>query len=329
MVLLAVASCSWWIASYAISPSTPDHGTTVLVPRGAGVREIQSILARHDLIGDDGRFLVLAYLTRTAGRLRAGEYLIPPQQTPLQILRLLEKGKVVLHPVTIPEGLNIAQIARILEEGEWINGPLFVRLAGDPAFIATLGFDLSSLEGYLFPDTYLLTRGEVSEKSLLAMMVNRFHAVWASVTANTAPEMTRHQVITLASMVEKEAATAQERPIIAGVFLNRLARNMRLQSDPTVIYGLDEFDGNLTREDLKRETAYNTYVVGGLPPGPICSPGRESIEAVLRPADVPFLYFVSKNDGTHHFSVTLKEHNEAVYRYQVLPARRQKSSGQL
>ncbi|MDD3620414.1 MAG: endolytic transglycosylase MltG [Desulfobulbaceae bacterium] len=329
LVLLASAACSWWIASYAFSPSTPDHGTTVLVPRGAGAREIQSILARHDLIGDDSRFLVLAYLTRTAGRLRAGEYLIPPRQTPLQILRLLEKGKVVLHPVTIPEGSNIVQITRILEGGGWINGPLFMRLAGDPAFIETLGLDLPSLEGYLFPDTYLLTRGEVTEKSLLTMMVNRFLAVWAALTANTAPEMSRHQVITLASMVEKEAAKPEERPIIAGVFLNRLARKMRLQSDPTVIYGLNEFDGNLTREDLKRETAYNTYVVDGLPQGPICSPGRESIEAVLDPAEVPFLYFVSKNDGTHHFSVTLKEHNEAVYRYQILPARRQKSSGQL
>jgi UPF0755 protein len=267
----------------------------------------------------------VAYLTGTAGRLRAGEYLIPPGRTPLQILRLLEKGRVVHHPVTIPEGLNIGQIARILQQGKWIDDRLFVQLAHDPDFIRTFGLDLSSLEGYLFPDTYLLTRGEVSEKSILAMMVNRFLAVWTAATENTDPGMPRHEVVTLASMVEKETGAAEERPVIAGVFFNRLGRNMRLQSDPTVIYGLDDFDGRLTRDDLKKETAYNTYVISGLPPGPICNPGRESIEAVLRPADVPFLYFVSKNDGTHHFSATLKEHNKAVYQYQVLPARQKES----
>lgn len=325
-ILLVLAAGAWWIGVYAFSVSTPGRETAVLVPKGAGAGQIGNILAGRGLVNDDNRFLILACLTGTAGRLRAGEYLIPPHSTPLQILRILERGRVVRHPVTIPEGMNIDQIALILRQGNWIDDRLFVRLAHDPDFIKSLGLDLSSLEGYLFPDTYLLTRGEISEKSILAMMVNRFLAVWAAATENTEPVLPRHQVVTLASMVEKEAGTAEERPVIAGVFFNRLERNMRLQSDPTVIYGLDDFDGNLTRNDLKKETAYNTYVISGLPPGPICSPGRQSIEAVLCPADVSFLYFVSKNDGTHHFSASLKEHNEAVYKYQVLPARQKKNS---
>lgn len=329
LALLALAAGAWWLADYAFSISAADGERTVLVPRGAGVRDIRSLLARQGLVGDDIRFLILARLTRSSARLRAGEYRIPPGRTPLQILRILEKGQVVQHPVTIAEGLNLEQIAVLLEQKGWVDARSFMRLARDPEFIGTLDLDLPSLEGYLFPDTYLLTRGNISEQALLTMMVRRFHAVWRDVAGSTAPPLPRHQVITLASMVEKEAGTAAERPIIAGVFLNRLGRNMRLQSDPTVIYGLDDFNGNLTRDDLKKETDYNTYVIDGLPPGPICSPGRESIEAVLNPADVPYLYFVAKNDGTHHFSVTLQEHNKAVYKYQVLPARQRQSTGRL
>jgi len=321
LLLLAVAGGGIWLGLYAFAPSPVDRDTVLLIPKGAGVRQINAILARHDLAGEDVRFLILARLTGSAGRLRAGEYLVAPHLTPLQVLRLLEKGDVIHHQVTIPEGLSLAQIIQVLQQGGWIDSLRFLELVRDRDFIRSLGIDQPSLEGYLFPDTYLLTRGDISEEAIIAMMVARFHAVWKETIARNIPKMTQHEVITLASIVEKETGNPAERPIIARVFLNRLQRNMRLQSDPTVIYGLEEFDGNLTRADLNTKTAYNTYVISGLPPGPICSPGRESIEAVLQPADEPFLYFVSRNDGTHYFSSTLQEHNRAVHRFQKTPAR--------
>jgi len=319
IILLAflLLGSAGWLAGYAFTPSGRNTESTVLIPRGAGVRKIAAILAQEGLPADDIRFPALARLTGTAGRLRAGEYLIPPRQTPLQILRLLERGEVIRHQVTIPEGLTLVQVADILEKDGWIDRQQFLESASDPELINSLGFiALPNLEGYLFPDTYVLTRGDTTEKNIIVMMVNRFQEVWQALVDQHHPDMPRHAVITLASIVEKETGSAAERPLIARVFLNRLAENMRLQSDPTVIYGLDEFNGNLTRAHLQQENPYNTYVIKGLPPGPICNPGRAAIEAVLEPADAPYLYFVSKNDGTHFFSTTLREHNKAVRQFQ-------------
>jgi UPF0755 protein len=304
-----------WFASYIFAPSPVTTETVVYIPQGAGVRDINTLLANQGLINDDIRFLALARLSGTSGRLRAGEYLIPPQLKPLQILQLLEKGEVIRHQVTIPEGMTVRQIAAILEQGNWIDPQRFIELTRNQEFIQALGFNLDSLEGYLFPDTYSLTRGEVTEESLIAMMTSRFFSVWKEVTEN-APDLVRHRIVVLASIVEKETGDPSERPLISRVFLNRLEKKMRLQSDPTVIYGLADFSGNLTRQDLERESLYNTYLIPGLPPGPICNPGKESIAAVLHPADAPYFYFVSKNNGTHHFSTTLKEHNQAVRKYQ-------------
>lgn len=305
-----------WLGNYAHSPAPVAADTMVLIPKGAGAGEIGSIFARHQLLADDPRFLLLATLTGMARHLRAGEYLIPARATPLQILRQLEQGSVIRETVTIPEGLNVEQIAGILARDGWIDEQQFISLAGDRNFIRTMGIDQASLEGYLFPDTYQLTRGDVTEEGILRMMTRRFARVWQEVTAAGKPAMSRHQIITLASIVEKETGAAAERPLIARVFLNRLARNMRLQSDPTVIYGIENFDGDLTGDHLRLATPYNTYVIDGLPPGPICSPGQKAMEAVLRPADNPSLFFVSKNDGTHHFSTSLHEHNQAVSLYQ-------------
>lgn len=292
----------------------------IRIPKGAGVRRIQTILHERGVISGDARFLLLASITGTTGRLQAGEYMIPAGRSPLQILRQLEEGKVVLHRITIPEGKSIRQVAEILAAGKWVDPSRFLALTRDPDFIRTLGFDLECLEGYLFPDTYTLTRDSVTEKSLITMMTRRFQDIWKNMAADLPDSLTRHQAVTLASIVEKETGMAEERPLIARVFLNRLARNMRLQSDPTVIYSLDDFDGNLTRTDLENQNPYNTYVVKGLPPGPICNPGRDAILAVLHPADTPYLYFVSKNDGSHYFSTNLREHNRAVRKYQRHPA---------
>ena len=175
---------------------------------------------------------------------------------------------------------------------------------------------MEHLEGYLFPETYTLIRQETDEASVLRQMVAQFEREWATIRPAEPGPMTRHQLVTLASIVEKETGVAEERPLIARVFLNRLQRNMRLQSDPTVIYGIPDFTGNLTRAHLRQATPYNTYVIPALPPGPICNPGRAALEAVLRPADANALYFVSKNDGTHVFSTNLADHNRAVRTYQ-------------
>lgn len=312
-----------WLGGYAYRPASVDQETAVLIPKGAGVREIRGVLAGHGLLTEDVRFLLLAKLTGSAGHLQAGEYRMPPRATPLQILALLVRGKTIRETATIPEGLNLEEIAALLAANHWVDAQRFTSLARDRDFIRSLGLDQANLEGYLFPDTYVLTRGDISEKAILEKMTRRFLAVWSDLSGNGIPAMPRHQIITLASIVEKETGAAAERPLIARVFLNRLSLGMRLQSDPTVIYGIADFDGDLTGEHLRLATPYNTYVIPGLPPGPICNPGRDAMEAVLRPAPSSYLFFVSKNDGTHVFSTTLDEHNRAVRTYQK-PKKREK-----
>jgi UPF0755 protein len=189
-------------------------------------------------------------------------------------------------------------------------------LSADAETAKAYGFSGPGLEGYLFPDTYHLSRG-MTPRAVIDVMVKRFFAVMGPFSeAIRQSGMSLEQVVTLASIVEKETGAPEERPLIAGVFLKRLKNNMRLESDPTVIYGIDPFDGNLKKEDLRTHTPYNTYLIKGLPPGPISSPGLEAIKAVLFPAQTDFLYFVSKNDGTHHFSKTFSEHRKAVRKYQ-------------
>ncbi len=315
-VLTAVTlGCGVWLWQYAARPADTDQTVVVRIPRGLGSAGIGRILAGQGLVADDIRFQALALLTGKSSRLKAGEYRIPPHSTPLQILSLLESGKVVVHQLTIPEGLNIRQISKIIEEKGWGDQEHFVRLTRDRNLISSLGLRQENLEGYLFPDTYRLTLEEISPRSIIVMMVRRFQAVWQEISAGHSPILTTREVVTLASIVEKETGAPEERPVIAGVFLNRLRKNMRLQSDPTVIYGMDSFNGKLTRADLRQETPYNTYVIKGLPPGPICNPGRAALEAVLQPAETDYLYFVSRNDGTHQFSENLEEHNRAVRRF--------------
>ncbi len=316
LVLLAALAAGAWFWSWANSPLPTDRATVIFIPRGSGVRRITALLAEKGIIADDLRLPLLARLTGLGGRLRAGEFRLRPGLTPLGLLRLLEQGRVVQHRITIPEGWTVHQVASLLAARGWVDATRFLALARDARFISSLGLHVPSLEGYLFPDTYVLVRGATDERRILGMMVSRFLAVWQDLAADADTTLSRNQVVILASIVEKETGAAAERPLIARVFLNRLARGMRLQSDPTVIYGLASFDGNLTRKDLRRRTPYNTYVIPGLPPGPICNPGRASLAAVLHPADSDALYFVSRNDGTHQFSRTLREHNRAVRLYQ-------------
>jgi len=316
VLLLCGGGAGVWIWNYMTTPAPGEGSVLVTIPKGSGVRAVGRLLAEKKLITDDIRFLIVARYTKTAGKLKAGEYEIAYNLTPVEVLRVLEQGKVYYHAVTIPEGYDLVQICTIFAKHGWGDKQDFMRLATDPAFIQSLGIDAETLEGYLFPDTYFLTRSTATTETIIQLMVKRFQAVVQDLPVNRQQRFTLHQIVTLASMIEKETGAAHERPLIAGVFLNRLDRKMRLQSDPTVIYGVDGFDGNITKKDLRRSTPYNTYVIHGLPPGPICSPGKEALKAVLFPAETKALYFVARNDGTHVFSTTLRAHNQAVQKYQ-------------
>ncbi len=314
---LLILLASWiWLGLYVNAPAPGSGMATVFIPKGAGLRQIKTILGREGVIKDDLRFLILARLTDSGHRLRAGEFAIARNLRPGEVLKILEQGEVVQHPLTIPEGLTTLQTAAIYAQSGWVDQQQFLALCKDPAFIRSLGIQQEQLEGYLFPDTYLLVRDKTDSRTIITTMVRRFLSVWQEVSAGQSTTMSRHEIVTLASIIEKETADPKERPLIARVFLNRLEKSMRLQSDPTVIYGLNDFSGNLTRKDLKQETPYNTYVIKGLPPGPICNPGRAALEAVFHPEQSDALYFVSKNDGTHAFSRSLREHNRAVRKYQ-------------
>ncbi|WP_339133791.1 MAG: endolytic transglycosylase MltG [Candidatus Electrothrix sp. GW3-4] len=327
-VFLISLAVGGWFAAYVFTPFPGVEETIIDIPKGAGVRQIQTILAQEEIIAGDIRFLILARLFHVIEhppRLRAGEFEVPQGLTPLEVIRFLDTAQPVRHLVTVPEGKRMTEIAAIFAEDNWVDQEIFLQLCQDAAFLKELGIQAGSLEGYLFPETYTLVRGEMNEKKLIRMMVQRFWAVWDEVAATTKggrnktgskKKYSRHQLLTLASIVEKETGSAGERDVIAGVFYNRLKKGMRLQSDPTTIYGIKDFNGNLTRADLQRRTPYNTYVISGLPAGPICNPGAAAIKAVLSPAKVSYLYFVSRNDGSHHFSRTLKEHNRAVYTFQ-------------
>ncbi|MGE4558595.1 MAG: endolytic transglycosylase MltG [Desulfobulbus sp.] len=317
MTVFFAAAVGLWYYSYLTTPSIGEGEAVVTIPRGIGVRRIGAILAANGLLKNDIRYLCLLSLSGDAAKLKAGEYSIPRGLTPPAVVRMLVEGTTLRHHVTIPEGLNSKEVADLFVRDGWIRNDRFLQLSRNAAFIHGLGVDAPSLEGYLFPETYTLVRNEADEATVLKLMVSRFQQVWRDLAV---PErvhgLNRHQLVILASIVEKETGAALERPLIARVFLNRLERKMRLQSDPTVIFGIADFNGNITKADLNRETPYNTYVIPALPAGPICNPGRAALEAVVRPADSDALYFVSRNDGTHVFSTNLRDHNRAVRQYQ-------------
>lgn len=313
---LILAGLLGWYALFIFTPSKGTGSVTVTIPQGAGVRQIGLLLAEKKLLTNDLRYLVYVRLSGLGSRLKAGEYSFPYGLTPSEVLRKIARGEVVLHPVTIVEGMNIEQIASLFAQGNWVDGKRFLNLCQDKQFIQELGFDMPSLEGYLFPDTYYMVKG-MDEKKLIRWMVQRFNTVWSTLPPLTDTSLNKNKVVTLASIVEKETGQEQERPLIARVFLNRLKLGMPLQSDPTVIYGLGkDYDGNLHKADLQKATLYNTYVIPALPPGPICNPGKAALLAVLQPTPSKALYFVAKNDGFHFFSATLAEHNRAVNLYQ-------------
>jgi UPF0755 protein len=251
-----------------------------------------------------------------AGSLQAGEYALSPAMSYRSLVQTLHQGRVVLHAVLVPEGFTQREIIRRLAEAGLLRAENARALASDPEFVRRLGLSGDSLEGYLFPDTYSFPRG-LGARAVLTRLVRRFHEVWRPLAPKArALGLSRREAVTLASIIEAEAGLDRERPLISAVYHNRLAKGMPLQADPTVIYGLDDFDGNLRRSDLRADTPYNTYTRQGLPPGPICSPGAASLAAAVAPARVDYLYFVATGDGGHHFSATYRQHVNAVNRFQ-------------
>ena len=308
-----------WFYYYVATPGPPSSAGEVIVdiPSGSSVRDIAGILAEAGVIREDIRFLVLAQLSGKAKKLQAGEFRIGTGMVPGEVLSSLASAKPVQHIITIPEGYNLKEIADMLGARGWIEPENFLSLARDSDFLGKLGLaGLDTVEGYLFPDTYYLTKNMIGSGEIISLMVKRFHEVWQSLVQETGDNVDRDATITLASIVEKETGDPAERARIAGVFVNRLKLGMKLQSDPTVIYGVEGFAGAITKQQLRQKTPYNTYVVSGLPRGPICNPGEAAIRAVLFPEQSKYLYFVSKNDGTHVFSVNLRDHNKAVKKYQ-------------
>ncbi len=305
--------------NYANSPIDFEYReVTVEIPRGISFAQMADILDGAGLLRHKKGFYLLAVITGASKHIQAGEYDLRSSMTPMAVLERLVGGKVKEYQVFIPEGFTLSRIATRLENQGLADREVFISLASDGRLLSSLGIEGESAEGYLFPDTHTLNKS-MGEEGIIRFMVRQFRKVMTPDMLERAKELnlTEDEVVTLASIIEKEGGPKEERPLVSAVFHNRLKRGMRLQSDPTVIYDIEGFDGNLRKTDLERKTPYNTYRIQGLPPGPICNPGLEAIDAALYPAPVDFLYFVSRNNGSHHFSSNLTDHNRAVLKYQI------------
>lgn len=304
-------------------PGETPSARVIYIRKGMPLWKISEQLEEEGVIRNRHLFFGTTIILGKRAEIKAGEYELHTQMLPLEVLDNLVKGQVKRHLVTIAEGSTLSQIAQLLQDLYIVEKQAFLRTASSPVFISSLGLSPSpgvTLEGYLFPETYYLIR-EMDPEEVIQMMVHQFNKVFGPELENRASQMgiSQREAVILASIIEKETPLPSEKPLISAVLHNRLKKKIPLQSDPTVIYGIRNFDGNLTKEHLLTPTPYNTYLVQGLPPTPICNPGKDSILAALYPARVPYLYFVSKNDGSHYFSSDIEDHHRAVWKYQKLP----------
>jgi UPF0755 protein len=324
LLLMAAAGAVYFhVQEFGRTPSGPaSEEQSFTVEPGRSVSAMAGELERRGLVSSALKFRLFARMQGYDRRLKAGEYGLKASMTPLEMLVLMEKGLVRLHRLTVPEGLTIPQVAAVVEKTGLARAADIMARATDPAYAGLQGIPAATLEGYLFPETYLFPKS-VTVDGILGAMLQRFRSTFSPDWERRAMEigLTPHEAVTLASIIEKETGDPSERPLIASVFHNRLKRGMRLETDPAVIYGIKEFDGNLTRKHLETPGPYNTYLIKGLPPGPIASPGKKAIEAALFPAQTDYLFFVSKNNGSHQFSSNLTDHNRAVQYYQLGPGR--------
>jgi UPF0755 protein len=298
---------------------TNTEEKVLMIKPGQNITQISATLHEMGIIDSPFKFKMLSRLEGMDKKLKTGEYAVSKAMSPNTILNKIVNGRTILYRVTVPEGYNLYQISTIIAKSNLETFDAFYRAASDPILTRKLGVDADTFEGYLFPDTYFFPK-TITSRKIIQTMLNRFRTVFKKEWKERAKQMgfSIHQIVTLASIIEKETGVPLERPIISSVFHNRLKKGMRLESDPTVIYSIQNFDGNITREHLSEETPYNTYKIRGLPPGPIANPGKKALEAALFPENTPYLYFVSKRDKTHKFSTNIKEHNLAVRKYQLL-----------
>lgn len=330
LLLAGVAAAAWlWYGLTEPYQGFPSEGVFVTVPHGASSRGVARLLQNSGVIRSTAAFEL--YARRHPRRsLEAGEYFFDRPLSGRDVFWKLAKGQVYVIPFTVREGETIYDIAHDLEAAHFLSADEFIKAARDPTLIRNVSLHALTLEGFLFPATYQLTRHPVATE-LTATMVKKFREEWARIapavpggdSAGMAAGYPVSSVVTMASLVERETPKPEERPLVAGVFENRLRKNMPLQCDPTVIYALEQegrYDGTLTGADLHTESPYNTYMHAGLPPGPIGNPGEISLRAALQPSHTDYLYFVANTQGGHFFSATLAEHNRNVTKYRRLLA---------
>jgi UPF0755 protein len=325
LLFLVLIFSTYWF--FFRPPSGPSLTKVIMVKKGMPLRKISAMLEQEGIIRNSQVFTWIATLRGKKSGIKAGEYEFHAGMSFFQVLDALEKGQAKHHLVTIAEGYTLSQIAQLLDELKIVGKKEFLEKASSPALILSLGLPFSasskpapSLEGYLFPNTYNLMR-ETTPEEIIQVMVQQFNKVFNKELIHRGSQLglSQKEVVILASIIEKETSLTEEKPLVSAVFHNRLKKKIPLQSDPTVIYGIKNFNGNLTKVDLQRPTPYNTYLINGLPPTPICNPGKDSILAALYPSPVSYLYFVSKNDGSHYFASNFEEHNRAVWKYQKYP----------
>lgn len=318
-VLLALAAWAGWTYEMHRTTYAGEQPLVLMVEPGMGVRQVGNQLHAMGVVRHPELFRAVVRLRGVAGRIKAGEYALERPVTLDRIVDKLERGEVIRRVVTFPEGSDIETMAQLVAS-QGIAPASFRTAAREVALVSGLDAEAQDLEGYLFPDTYDVTRRPDAAAVLVRRMVQRFQEViHPELPAVQSGKRSLREVVTLASLVELETARPDERPRVAAVFWNRLEKRMPLATDPTIIYALRKagrYDGNIRRGDLEIDSPYNTYRRPGLPPGPIASPGRESLRAAIHPAPVQDLYFVSRNDGSHHFSRTFAEHQQAVNHYQ-------------
>ncbi len=316
VILFALGFAVFHVWLFTQAPGSQSRETRkVCIQPGMSGPAVAQLLYDNGVVSNAQEFYLLSWLRKSVQKLQAGEYAFPPLSRPDQVLDQIIHGRVILYTATLPEGSTVRDVARILQQKDLIPEEEILRLVNDRECISGLGVKASGLEGYLFPETYVF-RKPVNGVQILKAMVNQFRRHlpedWQDRTEALGHDL--NEIVILASMVEKEAVLDSERPLIAAVFYNRLKLNMPLQSDPTAVYDMPDFSGPVTAALLKRQSPYNTYLKKGLPVGPICNPGAKSLRAAFFPGDVRYLYFVSNNDGSHHFSETLSEHQQAVSR---------------
>jgi UPF0755 protein len=322
--ILLLGVCVWVALEARRAASIPPRAVLVEIEKGWGVRAIADALKKEGVLTNKTLFVGRYRLFFHRAALKAGQYELTAPSTPQAVIEALSRGLVYLRPVTVAEGLTAGETFPVFREAGFGAGEDFIKAAADTAALGLLDPRAADLEGYLFPETYRLPKG-ITAAGILAKMVDQFRAVFTEDWRRRAAALgfSVRDTVILASLIEKETGRPEEKPLVSSVFHNRLRAGMKLDCDPTIIYALKQagtYDGKLHGKDMRFDSPYNTYLHAGLPPGPICNPGRASLEAALHPAETDFLYFVARRDGSHKFSRTFGEHNRAVDEYRRPPS---------